>query len=102
MKTVSIMLLALAAISLAGCGTKQDQQIVTRDVNIEVPVPCDPGIDPKKRPELMTKDQVYAAIAGAVTFDDKLKIVTKQLLNYISWLPVVETGLSGCEAVPKK
>lgn len=80
-------------VGLSGC-TTPDAKIVTQKVEVAVPVPCKPDLG--KRPVLLTKDQVKVALAGAANLDDKLKIISEQLLLYIGWVPVIEAGLAGC------
>lgn len=83
---------------LAACGTPPEPVVVTKEVKVAVPTPCKPTIG--QRPALLTKDQIKAALAAAPLFDDKMKIVTEQLLLYIGWAPVVEAALKGCEGSP--
>lgn len=84
---------------LASCGTPSETKIETKPVNIAVPVTC--GVDLGERPMLQTKDVIAKALAAAPTFDDRLKIVTEQLLLYLIWTPKVEGALTGCVTVPK-
>ena len=81
---------------LASCGTPPEPKIVTQEVKVAVPTPCHPD-NLGERPMLQTKDAVAKALAAAPTFDDRLKIVTEQLLLYMGWTPKVEAALSGCE-----
>jgi hypothetical protein len=85
---------------LASCASRDVQpQIVTKTAYVAVATPCSPKLP--SRPKLMTKDDLAAATAAAINFDDKVKIVTEQLLAYIGWTPVVEAALTGCGTVPK-
>lgn len=101
---LSMMALALLAVFVAvavhGCApAPAPEPVVTiQKADIAVAQGCNPVLPP--RPDLMTKQQVLAAIAGAVTFDDKMKIVTRELVAYIGWVPVIEGGLKGCATVP--
>jgi hypothetical protein len=84
---------------LASCGTPPEPVIQTKIVEKAVPVPCKkPDLGP--RPLLQGKDEIAKALAAAPTFDDRLKIVTEQLLLYVGWTPKVEAGLDGCTSVP--
>lgn len=92
-------LLALAFLFvLASCATPEPK-IETKPVNIAVPVKC--GVELGERPMLQTKEVIAKALAAAPTFDDRLKIVSEQLLLYMGWTPKVEGALSGCVTVPK-
>lgn len=90
---LALMVLFTLCIVLMSCSTPEPR-IVTQVVKVAVPVACKPELG--ARPDLMTKDQVKAAVTSAPTLDDKVKIVTEQLLLYIGWTPVVEAGLKGC------
>ena len=81
-----------------GCTTPPEPGIITKTANVAVPTPCKPDLGP--RPELMTKDQLKSAVAAASNFDDRVKVLTAQVLLYIGWVPVIEAGLKGCEGVP--
>lgn len=87
-----VMLLGIVA--LAGCGTPPEPVIKTVTVEKAVPIACSPTLPP--RPRLLTKDQVKVAIQGAATLDDRVKIISEQLLLYLGWAPVVEAALAGC------
>lgn len=83
---------------LAGCATTPPASIIqTQEVDKAIPVSCAPTNMPV-RPDLMTKDQVKAALAAATDFDDRVKIVSEQLLAYMGWTPAVEAALKGCES----
>lgn len=87
-------------IALAGCATPAPPEpiVITKEVKVAVAVPCKPTLP--ARPNLMTKEQIKAVIAVAQSLDDKVKIVTEQLLLYVGWVPVVEAALDGCGKVP--
>lgn len=87
----------MAAPMLAACSTPEPQ-IITKEVHIAVPTPCDPTLP--ARPALMDKDQVKAALATAPAFDDRVKILSSQLLLYMGWTPIVEAALNGCKSAP--
>ncbi len=94
---IRILLLAATIIFLAGCSPheKAAPEILTRDVNIAVSQPC--KVDTKnQRPNLMTWEQVRAAIDASPNVDAKAKVITSQLIAYMSWLPVVEDAMKGC------
>jgi len=91
MRTIIVAALILL---LTACGTTRER-IVIQEVKVSVPVPCDPTLP--QRPALMTKEKVRAAMAAALNLDDRIKIVTEQLLLHIGWVPVIEGGLRGCK-----
>lgn len=85
---------------LMGCAAKPAPEIVTKEVKVLVPVPC--NTDVGERPHLMTRAELWTALSAAQDTDERTKIVTSQLLAYMGWLPVVETGLKGCKGpIPK-
>lgn len=84
---------------LVGCATKPEPEIQTKEVKVLVPVPCKPDLG--TRPKLMTRAELWTALSAAPDTDERAKIVTSQLLAYMGWLPVVETGLKGCEGPSK-
>jgi len=83
---------------LTGCGTPPEPKIVTQTVKVEVPVPCKPDLG--QRPALMTKDQINAALVAAPNFDERVRLLTDQLLLYMGWMPQVEAAVKGCSQVP--
>lgn len=86
---------------LTGCATRGVPDVVTKDVNIAVPVPC--TVDTKnQRPALMTLAELQQKLADAPNLDTRAQIVTTQLLAYMGWLPVVEGAMKGCEMAPKR
>lgn len=89
-----------AAIFLAGCTTPPSPEpvIITKEVKVAVTVPCKPTLP--ARPNLMTKEQIKGALAVAPSLDDKVKIMTEQLLLYVGWMPIVEGALTGCGTAP--
>ena len=95
---------ALTAIILAaflgGCpGPQTPEPEIKVDVaKVAVTVPCKPTLP--ARPTLMTKEQIKGALAITPTLDDKVKIVTEQLLLYMGWTPIVEGALEGCGKIP--
>lgn len=91
--SMRVLFLIVFCSTLFGCGALP--RIVTENVKVAVPTPCNPDLGP--RPDLMTKEQIREAIDETPTLDDRVKIVTEQLLHYIGWLPVVEAALSGCK-----
>lgn len=90
----------ILAIFLGGCPTPQtpEPEIKVDIAKVAVTLPCKPTLP--ARPKLMTKEQIKGALVVAPTLDDKVKIVTEQLLSYIGWTPVVEGALEGCGKVP--
>lgn len=100
MKNLLPATLMAIAFLLAGCARDGVDVIVTKDVNIAVPVPC--AVDTKnQRPALMTLEELQKQLEGAPNIDTKAQIVTAQLLAYMGWLPVVESAMKGCEMAPK-
>jgi hypothetical protein len=102
MKPFSFFLIVIAASAVAlfllyGCSTPEPK-IVTQIVKEAVPTPCNPKLDP--RPALMTKDQIRTSLAAAPNIDDRVKILTTQVLLYLGWVPELEAGLNGCKGVP--
>lgn len=91
-----ILSLAIAAIILAGCASKQEPTIETQTVAIAVPVPCHTDTK-KQRPDLMDLPKLKAALAAAPNVDTKAQIVMSQLLAYMGWLPVTEAAIAGCD-----
>ena len=91
-------LLPLSVCALLAACTTPEPQIITKEVKIAVPTPCSPDTGP--RPALMTKDQVKTALAASPAFDDRVKILSNQLLLYMGWTPIVEAALSGCKSAP--
>lgn len=96
-------LLALAAVLVAllfilqGCADKMpppEPQIVIKTADIAVSKPCKPTLGP--RPALKTKNEIRDALIAAPNIDDKIHILTEQLLLYVGWVPVLEAGLDGC------
>lgn len=87
----------LIGFALFACATPTPV-VVTKTVNVAVPTPCKPDLG--VRPPLMTSDQIKAAVAATPVFDDKIKILTDQLLLHMGWVPVLEKALTGCEGVP--
>ena len=94
---VFVAVVLAAGLYLVGCAAPEPK-IVKQEVRIEVPVVCAPQLPP--RPQLMTKDDLKAAMDGAATFDDRVKILAAQVLLYVGWVPVVEAALDGCSRVP--
>ena len=92
---LACMVLIVICMLVSGCAVKSEPQIVTKEVKVAVATPCKPTLPP--RPALKTKDQISAAVSSTQNLDDKIKIITEQLLLYIGWTPVVEAGLNGCE-----
>jgi len=92
---------ALAAVFLVtACTHKSEPVIVTKDVNIAVPVPC--TVDTKnQRPALLTLKEFQARFDAAPNVDTKAQLMTSQLLAHMGWLPVVEGAMQGCEMAPK-
>lgn len=88
------ILIIAPALLLAACSLPQEPKIVTVTVEKAVPVPCTVKLG--DRPDLQTKDAITKALAAAPDFDDRLKIVTEQLLLYMGWTPKVEAALVGC------
>ena len=99
MKYQNAILLVFVAVWLFGCAAPEPK-IVTETVKVAVPTPCDPKLAP--RPDLMTRDQIKAALAAAPSFDDRVKILTTQVLLYVGWVPEVVAALNGCKGVPAK
>lgn len=93
MKQIFVLAILFA---LASCA-HPEPVIVTKEVNVAVPVHCTPQVG--TRPMLQDKDTIAKALAAAPTFDDRLKIVTEQLLLYAGWTPKVEAALAGCAGV---
>lgn len=98
MVACALMLATLLLVGLYGCATPPEPKIVTQIVKEAVPTPCSPKMAP--RPALMDKPGLKAALAATTNFDDKIKILTSQVLLYMGWLPQVEAGLKGCEGNP--
>lgn len=96
--TTILCFLFIASIVLVGCTTPQDPVIKTVTVEKAVPVKCTVTLG--DRPDLQTRDVLAKALAAAPSFDDRMKIVTEQLLLYMGWTPKVEAALSGCSNVP--
>ena len=88
------IILAALCLPLMSCAPSEPK-IVTQIVEVAVPVPCKPDLG--GRPALLTKEQIKAALEVAPVHDDKVKIITEQLLLYLGWTPKVEAGLKGCE-----
>ncbi len=88
------IILAALCLPLAACATPETK-IDTVPVDVAVPVPCKPDLG--ARPALLTKEQIKAALDAAPVHDDKVKIITEQLLLYLGWTAKVEAGLKGCE-----
>lgn len=88
---------ALIGGGLVGCSTP-DPVVVTKEVKIAVPTPCNPKLP--DRPALMTKDQLKGSLAAAPNLDERVKILTTQVLLYIGWVPEIEAGLNGCKGAP--
>lgn len=91
-----IVILALC-FALASCAAREPQ-IVTKEVKVAVPTPCNPDLG--SRPALMTKEQIKHDLDESPTLDDRVKTVTEQLLLYIGWVPVLEAALNGCKGSP--
>jgi len=85
---------------VTSCAHKSEPVIVTKDVDIAIPVPC--AVDTKnQRPDLMTRQRLWDTLSLVPNTDAKTKIVTSQLLAYMGWLPVVEGAMQGCRMEPK-
>ena len=93
-----LFIFALCAI-LAACAKPPEPVIQTVTVEKAVPVPCPVKLG--DRPDLQNKDVLAKALVAAPSFDDRMKIVTEQLLLYMGWTPKVEAALAGCSTVPK-
>lgn len=93
-----IIAIAFAA-SLTACASDGQPEIQTQIVKVAVPVACKPANMPP-RPALLTKDQIAVQLAATPLFDDRVRLLTNQLLAYMGWVPVVEGALSGCVKVP--
>lgn len=96
---LTVALLIIFCGVLFGCATPEPK-IVTQTVKVAVPTPCTPNLG--MRPALMTKDQIKAALDAAPGLDDRVKILTTQVLLYVGWVPVLEAGLNGCKGTPTK
>lgn len=98
-RIVSATALALVFLVTA-CARDSAPVIVTKDVNIAVPVPC--TVDTKKqRPALLTLSEFQKRFDNAPNVDTKAQLMTSQLLAYMGWLPVVEGAMQGCQMAPK-
>lgn len=94
-----LIAIALCALTLTACAARPDAKVEVHEVKVAVPVPCPVKLG--DRPELRSKEQIASDLAAAPTFDDRIKILSEQLLLYIGWVPKVEGALAGCVAVPK-
>lgn len=92
------LVIAVALLALAGCGAVSQDKIVTQEVKVAVPVPCRPVLPP--RPKLLSKQELATAVTAAPNFDERVRLISDQLLLYMGWVPVIEAGLSGCGAIP--
>lgn len=98
-RIIPASILAVVFLTTA-CAHKDKPAIVTKDVNIAIPVPC--TVDTKnQRPDLMTRQKLWETLSLVPNVDSRAKIVTSQLLAYMGWLPVVEGAMQGCEMAPK-
>lgn len=93
-RIILVLFFALVVLPITGCGTPREPQIVTKEVKVAVAIPCKPTLPP--RPDLKSYDQIKAATIAAPNLDEKVKVITDQLLLYIGWVPVIEAGLKGC------
>lgn len=98
-KIIPATVLAIVFLVTA-CAHKEIATVVTKDVNIAVPVPCTVDIK-NQRPDLMTRERLWEQLSLVPNSDARAKIVTSQLLGYMGWLPVVEGAMQGCEMAPK-
>lgn len=91
MKYLAPLALSLA---LAACQTAEPR-IVTRDVNIAVPIRCAPHIAPPPA-HIMTPAELAAALARAPNVTERARIVSDQLLLWLGYDPQLEAGLQAC------
>ena len=85
--------LALAALILAGCASAPSQPaVVTKTVNVEVPVHCSPNIGPEP-----SYADTPEAIRAASDFGSRLKLVLAGRVQRIQRLGELLAALKGCE-----
>lgn len=82
------------ALFLAGCQTPEPK-IVTKDVNVAVPVNCNPKIT-LPASHIMTRNELSAALAKAPNVTEKARIVSDQLLLWMGYGPQLEAGIKAC------
>lgn len=83
------------------CARQDPAPVITKEVNVAVPVPCVVDIK-SQRPPLLTLPEFQKKIAEAPNTDTKIQLLVSQLLAHMGWLPVVEGALAGCEMAPKR
>lgn len=93
------LMIAAAAVLLAGCAGKPSPEpvIVTHEVKVLVPVPCDPKIT-VKRPDFDGMKRVFAAAPGVF---ERGQIVLVYALDLTAWAEEAGAGLKECASSPK-
>lgn len=100
-KLLPVALLAIVFLVESCAGRDTAPVIVTKDVNIAVPVPC--AVDTKnQRPALLTLPEFQKKFAELPNVDARSQLIVDQLLAHMGWLPVVEGAMQGCEMAPKR
>lgn len=91
--TRSLAALAVC-VALAGCATPTTR-IVTKTVNVAVPVSCNPTIAPPPA-HIMSRQELSNAINNAPNVTEEARIVSEQLLLWLGYGPELEAAVKKC------
>ena len=85
-------------LALAGCATPT-ARIVTKTVDVAVPVRCAPVIAPPPA-HIMSRDELTKAIDMAPNVTEEARIVSEQLLLWLGYGPELDAAVKECSAIP--
>ncbi|MGC8534867.1 MAG: hypothetical protein ACP5QR_04965 [Rhizomicrobium sp.] len=86
-------------LALTGCATPTTR-IVTKTVDVAVPVRCAPTIAPPPA-HIMTMAELQRAINTASTVTEQARIVSEQLLLWLGYGPELEAAVQECAGTSK-